>query len=327
MMIRRRGKGEKAQAGFGLIEIMVALGLGAIILLGVAEIFTNNSRTRAETERTSRQIESGAYALRVLESEIASAGFWGEADEQPVDISTLPPLCPTTDTQIIAAMGYPVQGQNGPGVSCITPKAGTDFIAIRRANSCALDPVTCPAPNPDFAFYMQMNACFVPDDLTVDLPGTMYIEATPADLDTGTELDCATPAPVYGLHSRIYFVNADDQLVRMALTADTTNPYQETILVDGVETMRLEYGIDTTGDGQVDIQALPTTPAEWSNVAMVRASLVIRNLESTGGYLDDRTYDIAGSTYSVPAAFQDHKRQVYSRTISMRNIAGRRELP
>ena len=71
------------QGGFSLIEIMVALALGAIILLGVAEIFTNNSQTRAEIERTGRQIESGSYALGLIESDLTNAAFWGAAGEQP----------------------------------------------------------------------------------------------------------------------------------------------------------------------------------------------------------------------------------------------------
>ena len=79
-----------SQQGIGLIEIMIALALGAIILLGVTEIATNNSRTRAELERAGRQIESATYALRMLESDLANAGYWGESGEQPA-AGTLPP--------------------------------------------------------------------------------------------------------------------------------------------------------------------------------------------------------------------------------------------
>ena len=38
--------------GLGLIEIMIALALGVIIMLGVTEIATQNSLTRYELERT-----------------------------------------------------------------------------------------------------------------------------------------------------------------------------------------------------------------------------------------------------------------------------------
>ncbi|QIB66358.1 PilW family protein [Kineobactrum salinum] len=320
-------------SGFGIIEIMVALALGAVLLLGVTEIFSNNSLTRAEVERTSLQIESGAYALGLLEGELANAGYWGEADERPADTASLPPVCPITAAEIEAAMGYPVQGA-GAAACMVSPKAGTDYIAIRRANSCAFD--SCPAPVPDFAFYMQVNACFNPLDPDEDPPGvTVYIRQTPgemANLATGSRLanfgaqrDCTTAAPIYGLHNRVFYVNSDDELVRAELTEDG---YIQTVLVEGVEMMAFEYGIDQDGDGQVDVQASPgTDPVSWSNVSMVRVSLVIRNLESTAGYLDNRSYRVAGNDYTVPAALQSHKRQVYSRTVGLRNVAGRRELP
>jgi len=71
-------------------------------------------------------------------------------------------------------------------------------------------------------------------------------------------------------------------------------------------------------------------------VVMARVSLVVRNTESSGGFVDDKIYTIAGDTYctartpscdvELPAAFEDHRRQVYSRTVGLRNVAGRREV-
>jgi type IV pilus assembly protein PilW len=317
------------QRGFSLIEIMVALALGAIILLGVAEIFTNNSQTRAEIERTGRQIESGSYALGVIESDLTNAGFWGEAGEQPAG-GTLPPVCPGlgADLAVAAAelgdsLGYPVQGEDALLSSCISPKAGTEFISVRRAASCALGSAGCdPA---DSNFYLQVNACFEPSDSSLPLPGILRISTVISDLDY-TERDCATTAPQYRLLSRVYFVNDSDQLVRAELSrASGASVYVETPLVEGVETMKFEYGIDTDGDGQVDVHTDSPSGTQWADVAMVRVYMVVRNLEPSGGYSDTRTYVVGGDNYTVPVAFQGHKRQVYARTVSLRNVAGRRE--
>ena len=93
--------------------------------------------------------------------------------------------------------------------------------------------------------------------------------------------------------------------------------------------MRLEYGLDSTnGDGQVDEYTddpnVPD-PTAWTNVVMVRISLVVRSTEPSSGTLDTKVYEVAGETYAVPTAFSDHRRQVYTRTVSLRNVAGRRE--
>lgn len=317
--------------GFTLVEIMVALALGAIILLGVTQIFTNNSRTRAEIDRTGVQIESGAYALGLLESDLTSAGFWGEAAAQPA-AGTLPPVCPGLGTDLAAAglemqdtLGYPVQGEGALTASCASPKSGSDFLAIRRASSCALGSPGTACENATANFYLQVNACFEPSDSSAPLPGILQMSSVVADLDY-TQRDCTTVAPRYQLLSRVYYVNSDDVLVRAELDRDSsTTAYQQTPLVEGVEAMRFEYGLDTDGDGQVDLNTADPVGPQWADVVMVRVSLVVRNLQPTGGYSDTRTYVVGGEAYTVPADFQGFKRQVYSRTVSIRNVAGRRE--
>jgi type IV pilus assembly protein PilW len=316
-----------AQAGFSLIEVMVALALGAIILLGVSEIFTDNSRTRNEIERTGRQIESGAYALRLIEGDLANAAYWGEAAEQP-SAGTLPPVCPGLGTDLAiaanelqAAMGYPIQGQDTLGTNCITPKTGTDFIAVRRANSCALSTTECEAWSNNF--HLQVSACL--DDAPAVELGEIKTASVLGDL-TYKQRDCSTLAPIYRMLSRIYFINSSDVLVRAELNRPLgTSTYAETPLVEGVELLKFEYGMDTSGDGQIDDPNTPTG-SKWSNVAMVRISMVIRNLKPTTGYTDTKTYTVAGEAYTVPTARLSHKRQLYTRTVSIRNVAGRREV-
>ena len=317
------------QEGFSLIEIMVALALGAIILLGVTEVFTANSQTRMEIERTGRQIESGAYALGLMDNDITNAGYWGEAGEQPAG-GTLPAVCPGMNadltaaaTELVDTMGYPIQGEDALLSSCVSPKAGTDFLAVRRAASCSLGSTDCDTANSNF--YLQVNACFEPSDSSLPLPGVLKMSTVIADLDY-TQRDCTTPAPAYRMLSRVYFVNDDDELVRAELSRDSgASAYVETSMVDGVETLRLEYGLDTTGDGQVDLHTDSPSGTQWANVVMVRLHMVVRNLEPTGGYSDTRTYSVGGASYTVPVAYQNYKRQVYARTVSIRNVAGRRE--
>lgn len=323
----------RSQQGFSIIEIMVALALGAIILLGVTEIFTNNSRTRAEIERSATQIESGAYALRLIEGDLTNAGFWGEAGEQAA-AGTLPPVCPGLGVDLDAAelelrqvLGYPVQGEGTLSASCAVPKSGSEFLAVRRASSCPLGTSGTACATATSNFYLQVNACFDPGDSSAPLPGELDLSTVISDLDyMPRSCDSLESAPRYQFLSRVYYVNGSDVLVRAELNrADSTSDYEETELVEGVETMRFEYGVDTDGDGQVDLHTATPVGVQWADVAMVRVSMVIRNLQSSPGFSDTKTYVVGGEAYTVPTAFQDHKRQVYTRTVSIRNVAGRRE--
>jgi type IV pilus assembly protein PilW len=379
-------KRSRPQSGFGIIEIMVALALGVIIMLGVTEVATNNSQARAEIQRASLQIENAAYAMRVIETDLVSAGFWTEMGEQDDEVSavdaafpfgddcddpvlpvTAVPICPglvptpgdaddecNARVELVRALVYPIDGEDEAGTSCVEPKTGTNFLAIRRASYCTLykadgtDNLDCADANGNF--HIQVNSCFNPVDDAYPLPGINfridrnlnnlnYLRRRPVCSDlTAYSLPTAIDrAPIHRLLSHVYFVKSivnadgdevDSRLVRAELDLSDplkTDDYVETELVDGVETMILEYGLDTSNDGQVDTFTTAPVGAQWHDVVVVRVSLVVRSLQPSTGFTDTKDYTLAGAPYTVPPDFIDHRRNVYTRTISLRNVAGRRE--
>lgn len=303
------------QQGFSLIEVMVAMVIGIVILLAVSEVFINNNRTSIEIDRTGRQIENGIFALNLLEDELANAGYWGEAGAQPV--GALSPLCPTTSAELTAAMGYPIQGELGSGVDCSDAKAGSSFIAVRRASTCAVGDAGCAPANSNF--HIQVSSC------QSESPGVVDLAAGTSALLDATQRDCSTVAPIYRLLSRVYYVNDADVLSRAELSSG--NYTSVTSLVEGIEVIRFEYGLDTSGDGQVDVFTVTPVGAQWADVTAVKVSLVARNIQPTLGYVDAKTYTVGGASYAVPEGLQQYKRQVYSTTVHLRNVAGRREVP
>ncbi len=308
----------RPQRGFSLIEVMVAMVIGIVILLGLSQVFISNSRTSLEIDRVGRQIENGTYALQLLEDELTNAGFWGEAGAQSV--GALSELCPVTVAELTSAMGYPVQGE-GAG-DCVDPKDGSDFIAVRRASTCAAGVGGCAALSAA-DINLQVAACAAP--AAVEVPGEVEVAQGSADL-TATQRDCVTTAPIYRFLSRAYYVDDNDVLTREELTGGA---YVATPLVDGVEMLRFEYGLDTSAprDGQVDSFTAAPVGTEWSDVVVVKLSLVARNQDPTLGYDDARTYMVGGRAYTVPDDLKGFKRQVYSTSVHLRNVSGRREQP
>lgn len=310
----------RKQFGISLVELLVAMVVGLIILLAASEVMVSNSRTRGEVERTGRQIENGIFALQLLEDDISNAGFWGETT---VGASgTLPPLCPTALTDLNDAMGYAMQAAVAGEATCASGmKTDTESIAVRRASTCALGTTNCQAENSALP-YVQVPACITGANM-----GEAQLATGTSSL-TGQRIDCATPAPIYRYISRIYYVTDDDELARMELTLDSgvLGYVSSGPLVEGIEALHFSYGIDGDGDGRVDAYTDTPTAAEQGDIASVRLWLVARNLAPTPSYTDERTYSLGGAEYEVPAAFVGHKRQVYSTTITLRNVAGAREV-
>jgi prepilin-type N-terminal cleavage/methylation domain-containing protein len=66
------------QRGFSLIEMMIALTIGLLLLIGLSSLFMQQSASRNELEKSSRQIENGRYAMQILQDNIEHAGFYSE---------------------------------------------------------------------------------------------------------------------------------------------------------------------------------------------------------------------------------------------------------
>ncbi len=66
--------------GFSLVELLVAITLGAIILAGAVTLFVNNRDTYKTTNELSRLQETARYALGMMVKDIRMAGYFGCAD-------------------------------------------------------------------------------------------------------------------------------------------------------------------------------------------------------------------------------------------------------
>ncbi|HEV8645684.1 MAG TPA: prepilin-type N-terminal cleavage/methylation domain-containing protein, partial [Burkholderiales bacterium] len=68
---------KRTQLGLSLIELMIALALGLILIVGLGNVYLNSSRASKELQKAGQQIENGRYALEILTNELRHAGFFG----------------------------------------------------------------------------------------------------------------------------------------------------------------------------------------------------------------------------------------------------------
>lgn len=340
--------------GFSLVELMVALALAGILLLGLAVFFVSSSRSYSEAERVSRQIENGRYASSLIAEEIRHAGFYGEVKNvtllptSPAPSSliplpgAIPNPCDTAIANVKAAVPLPIQGVDSPGAAptCITDAlAGTDMIVIRRANTTTVTAATADATAN--GYYTQTTNCTTASPVfQIAVSG-----ASPSNF-TLTDRDCATVMPVRQYHVYIYYVgtcsvstgangvcqNTDaalPTLKRAELTAGGT--WNHVPLVEGIENLQFEYGLDTTvpGDGEADtFTAAPASVAQWAQVVAVRVHVLARNTEASTGFTDTKTYalgnnaDGSSNTVTPGGSFRRHN---YTALVRVTNVSQRLE--
>jgi type IV pilus assembly protein PilW len=254
-------------------------------------------------------------------------------------------VCPTAiaDYGFSVAGGYfapvPVFGYAlgvGAPVTCLKDLIpGNDIVAIRRFNS---EPVT-PAQallNAD-RWYLQNAQCAA--DIDVD-PMNPFVVAAGGGPFPKRKVACGVDfADVWRLREQIYYLRtcstcspASDgipTLWRAELDPLGLNTMKHYPMVEGIEGLRVDYGVDNNGDGLPDLWtrcdvASPCTPAMWGNVTAVKVYLLSRNLEASPNWTDNKTYNLGlwGDTLPVNDKF---KRHAYSALIALPNRSGPRE--
>jgi len=335
------------QTGLSLVELMVSITLGLMILSGVLVVFANSSASRAEVERTSRQIENGRYASDVLSDDLRLAGFYGE-----LDLSTFPApgALPADPCSLSAAdwgtwipvhvQGYDNAGFTSANCALTNLKSNTDVLVVRRARTCSAGVAGCDAVVANQP-YIQVALCAtqVTPTYQLGLEGTATFDRT--------KKDCTTAADKRQYYVHIYYISTDNgagdtnmpTLNRLELNGTS---WTRVPLVEGIEEFQLQYGLDTDGDGNPDVYvadpnnypvgactgACPLT--NWMNVITVQFNVLARNLEASPNYADTKTYhlgvDVNGASIDITPG-GTYRRHLYTSLVRVVNAAGRRDTP
>ena len=357
--------------GFGLIELMVAMALGLLLTTGILTLYLNMSRSSSELAKTNQQIENGRLAIQLLRDDLVHAGFWNgfvpEFDD--LTLSSVPVDYPaTTPTPCYAYSSWggtsrnirlatAVQLYNGVPSGCSTAlpdaQANSDVLLVRHAQNCVAGVGNCEADTAG-KLYFQTSQC--------------EGEARYVLADTGFTLhkrNCTTLAEKRKFINNIYYLrnyafapgDGIPTLMQSSydLAGGSLNQQPAVAMIEGVEAMRFELGVDNIsdsgaavnfaqavtwasasiknsptnrGDGAADSLCTSATPCNLSsmvNAVQVKVYLLVRDLESSPGYSSDKTYSLAGRTYGP---FSDaFKRHLYTTTVRLSNISGRRETP
>jgi type IV pilus assembly protein PilW len=359
----------KKQSGFSLIELMVAIAVGMVIVAALSLLFANNSRARQEMEKTSQQIENGRYATMTLRDDLRLAGYYGEMSTSGLAVpAAVPDPSDTTDAGVSDALRIAVQGYHfgkdgtlnstvPAGVTALLTdlRPNTDIIVLRRTSTCYAGEASCSAMDTSTQKYFQTTLCathlqnitnatklFV---IGTDAPTFSTSNANISGLGYApvflAKRDCATAAVTRAFYVHIYYVAnndvAGDGIPTLKMVSLGANSFGAPVAIaEGIETLQVEYGVDTDADGTPDswsadpgfgLAAGPAATA-WSQVTAVKLHVLARNPQSSPQWSDTRAY-VLGTTSTADNTFgpfnDAYKRHVYSNMARVVNVAGRLE--
>ena len=374
----------RASRGFTLVELMIALLLGLFLLIALVSLLVSNVTTRSELDKIGRQIENGRYALQLISEDLQNSGYLGSAATtafsigipipcaaQVADLGFVPQTNPGT-----SSIPLPVYGLSAVPTTCVTNKLpyqapDTAALLVTRVSTTAITTATMTAGET----YLQVSNCAT--DKTPFAVGTSLAviggNNTPGAFDLMRK-DCTTPEVLRKVIQRIYFVSSCDvctgpgadnpPIPTLKMAEYVGGAMTFTPLVEGIENLQFDYGVDRDGDGAPDcyvsnpgspppsatspspteVAACSLAPAydwsvpatNWANVMAIRIHVLARATEASAGWSDGRKFEMGmalntdglapfiGTVGPFPDAF---KRHVYSAVARMYNASGQREQP
>ncbi len=331
------------QSGMTLVEIMIALLIGAFLMAGVLQIFISTKQTYRMQEGLSRLQENGRFALEFISRDIRTAGYWGCADSSDIENklnadASFDPFATGLAAQNDDNGGNDGDADNDENGNTIWD--GTDSITLRGASgsdiSLTAQAGTLVAPlsvtnnsglaNNDF---VVISDCVAGDifQITGVVAGDTISHAAGnagelgnVSLQLGSGQGATPDANIFDTDSQVYKLNFVTYQIRNGagnqpalFRSINGGNFQE--LVEGIEDMQILYGEDTDADDAPNYYVPANNVVDMDNVVSIRVSLLVTSTD------DNLTSQPVPYTYNGANTTPTDRRirKVFTSTIAVRN--------
>ena len=318
---------KQRQSGFSVVELMIAMLLSLTLATAIISVFVNNSYSFNQDENIGRMQDDARHALREIAFELSMAGHYADL-HIPATVSydgglTIGTDCgPTGETNW---MYRATEAGTGNNLSIMAIDNATNA-AVIAAHSCfgageveeGTDVVAIKRVAGAESAVLSANGAYLRTNGTV---GVLFSGTAP----TAPPVVVAPPRADWAFRPSIYYIRqfanvpGDNipTLCRKALNGAGPSMVTE-CLATGIEDLQIEYGIDTTQNGQPNVYLSSPTLAEMQDVVAARIFLIGRTTEIDPRYTNTKTYSISNAPDFVPN--DSFHRRVFSTSVSIQNI-------
>jgi type IV pilus assembly protein PilW len=317
----------KIQSGFTLVEIMVAMVLSLVLGIAIVTVFVNNSHSFSQDDNVLRMQDDARYALQQLAFDLSMAGHYAEL---------LSPAAVTPDINLTVGLDCGPAGETNWAYRTMQPATGESLSVIAFDNvtssevvaghSCFLaDEV---APGTDVvsikrvagaeAAVLRDGAVYLRTNGTVGLLYLQPLTGTPAVPVPLPRTEWEYRPAIYYIRQYAYALgDGIPTLCRKVLGGPGPSMLTECIAT-GIENLQIEYGIDTSNNGNPNVYLSAPTLADLQDVVSARIHLLARTTDIDVRHTNQKTFSIGNAPdYSPNDSFH---RRVYSTTVAIQNI-------
>lgn len=313
-------RGFHHQAGFSLVELMIALVLGMLLVIGVVSVYVTNQQAARTNEGLSRLQESGRIAFELMSREMRQAGGNACGAKLVANVLNNPSNNWYTDFDAGPVIGFegnvPATGIVATGTAVGQRVNGTDAILIMGPSPN--DNATIVTHNPTAAEFSlsTVNHGIAVDDvvLVCDQQSAAITQITNASPGTNNTIvhNTGTAAPgnctkglgypvlcttngtpktftgggiVSKLNPGFWYIGNNPRGGRSLYRASSTAQVE---ITDGVADMQLQYLTRNGVSGNLAVDWVDaSTIADWTNAGpelpvAVRVQLSLQSLQNVG---------------------------------------------
>lgn len=324
----------RRQRGFSLLELLVAVLLCLFMAAGIINVYLESKRNYSYEDEQARLQENGRFALHFIKSELQHVGFFGgiPAGENLPPAAAVGGDCVSAGNWALAApvpleiidnfTTAPLTTVNGTTWSCLVAnqmQPGADLFSVKRSagdytlrngqynthmagaqltqwylKKAGVDPVT--------SLFTYLGASGIPV----------------ADATAGSTVEYWEYLAKI-VYVRKYSRAAGDGIPALCVERLQANGMATDCLVEGVEDMQIEWGIDADGDGTPSQFKAAPTLADMDDIAAARIYLLMRSVNVVPNYTNAKSYVLG--TKTLAAKNDGFLRTVFATTVQVRNLA------
>ena len=289
------------QFGLSLVELMIAATLALSLLAVLLTTTSKQAQMSRETMQLAMLQQQGQLLLNLLQTELQHLGFWagfsleqmrqlqapsepviGDCVQLPLDSGSFP------DPSKLLIPLYAELG-SGQGMSCLGQAA--EHSSILQFKRLLAQPLEHAELKPN-RYYLQVEA------------GSLRL----VDSDTASS---SGPAEFWPYLHQLFYVQWQQGipvLMRKRLIrnqAGSPRIHTDSVM-DGVEMLYFEFGIDSTLDGRANyfLPLQQMQPEHWyqqsSRIVAVSYYVLLRSLDVDRHYLNDQWYPMGQSGFQAP---------------------------
>ena len=302
--------------GFSLVELMVAMTIGLLIIVGLTAMYVSSSSGKKTDARFAEFQTNGRYAIDTIRRDIQQAGFAGfsvfPADPTAIKNIKIEDNC-AGDAMAIK-FDRPIFGYNdatGLPSNCLSGyQANSDVIVLRRAGPECVGTAPCSSSLSSSKLYMRSgfgSSALIKGDQAGSIP-------------VGP-----VPPEDYELHTDIYYVRdcasgctqgtpGVPTLYRKSLGSGPA--MTDTAIAANIEDLQLQYGVLGADGKTTYYNAVTGAVPDWTAVTSIRVWLLARSSDKDPGFTGTQTFEYADRKART---FKDgYQRQVFQQLIQVR---------